>query len=238
VIGWISLFLLAFIVGIICLILAVNVNLLNQFTCTSASFSRNMGIDKYMAKADENFCSLRCPCDISLTSLVKFSSVPKVFFNDWVVIPFSKNTQFQKCSSSVRNDTYYSSNATDYALSFNLNYGNSTETFNEEQFFNTWNYLEDTYKCSGFCSMSYYNEKQVNTTIYKYLFSDINKGIPDYREGCYKAIVSSTASYFSSYGSYIMILSIFMLVILINLFSYLCSSDNDDSRNIVMLNKN
>jgi len=239
IIGWIGLFLLAFIAGIICLVLAVNVNIINSFTCQSIAESRNAVVDTYMGYVDQNFCSLGCPCDISNSTWISFNSVPLSIRSTWITPGYSnQNYSFANCPEPIRNSTFYTSNATDYGLSFDSNHNNAT-LFDETTFFNTWNYLETTYSCSGFCNMTYINSIGVNMTIYKYLFSNVNNGVPPYRSGCYKAIINTTAGYLSSYGAYIMCLSIFMLVILVNLFSYLCSSDltMEDNRNVVMLSK-
>jgi hypothetical protein len=237
VIIWIGLFLLAFIVGIICLVLSVNANIINSFTCNNMYNSRNSRLDVYMAKVDETFCSARCPCDIATQNLSKFAGQAKSIFDLWSIAFSTKTYNFGNCPSQVKTDTFNLAEATDYSVSFNFNYRNSSETFDQDNFFKTWNYLETTYKCSGFCNTTYTDTLNKNRTMYKYLFSDVNNGVPDFRDGCYKAIVNGVGSYFSSYGSYILIISIFMLIILINLFSYLCSSDAvEDSRNI-MLNK-
>ncbi len=233
VIGWIGLFLLAFVVGIICLVLSVNANIINSFTCSNMWKSRNAQIDKYMALVDENLCSQNCPCDITQISM--FSHLP--IFQDWTLKPLSRVYNFQSCPFVTRNATLDASNATDFSLSFNANYRNQSDSYDEQQFFDTWKYLENRYKCSGFCNTTYINSKNKIVTMYKYLFSDINYGIPQNKDGCYKAIVNYTASYFSSYGSYILIISIFMLLILINLFSYLCSSDPIEDKMKIILDQ-
>ena len=233
IVGWIGLFLLAFITGIICLVLSVNSNIINNFTCSNMWKSRNAPLDKYMALVDENLCSQNCPCDI--TYITMFSHLPN--FQDWTLKPLSRVYNFQSCPFLVRNATIGASNATDYSISFNSNYRNQVDSYDEQQFFDTWKYIENTYRCTGFCNTTYINSQNKIVSMYKYLFSDINNGIPQNKDGCYKAIVNYTASYFSSYGSYILIISIFMLLILINLFSYVCSSDPlEEVRDIILEN--
>jgi len=191
-----------------------------------------------MGMVDEAFCSNNCTCNLNPANLSKFSNVSANVTNTWIINTDSSANVFgfQNCSGPIRNQSMNNSNSTDYTISFDVPHNNAS-VYDENSFFSTWNYIETTYQCSGFCNTTYTNSKGNNMTFNRYLFSNVNNGIPTNRNGCYKAILTNTANFFSSYGAYIMCIAVFMLVILINLFSYLCSSDlaMEDGRNVVMV---
>ena len=176
-------------------------------------------LDKYIQKVDENFCTSNCTCDI----------YKEIDDKNWLKEISSQNSSINLIDNGINNSIISFQNC-------------SMKNFTIKEFekleidFDFLEFIETTYKCSGYCDLSYINSFNENKTINKYLFSNINKARPEFREGCFKAILYSYKSYLNGIYIFIVIISIFILNIIISLFSYLCSKENhfNDNQNIML----
>jgi hypothetical protein len=123
-------------------------------------------IDNYLVGVDTLFCSDYCPCYIY--NRTDFLGDTEAYPN---YATWNKTTDpnepiaYQNCTSSVH--TYLTQK-------YNEMYKNNT--LNEPVFWNYYNYVENTFKCVGFCRTKYYNEREhANVTMYKYMFTDVNR---------------------------------------------------------------
>ena len=118
--------------------------------------------DSYLQLVDQGLCSEACPCNISnnLTKTIYSNYYPDTY-KTWV-LSSSGAINFSNCPDDLKNRTL----ATDYLKNFK----SSFQAFN-----NYMKYIENTYNCTGFCNTTYVYNKNTNSQLVKYLFSDINR---------------------------------------------------------------
>lgn len=176
-------------------------------------------VDNYLYAVDSLLCSDRCKCyfgDIT-TNLYTANSTTAPYFNTWVKENRTLSAlKFQDCPQIVQDDAmniYYMSNA----------YYN--HTFRDDWFHTYYKHIEDFFKCTGFCGTSY-NGPGGSTKIVKYLFSGIDRGIPEHF-GCLGAIMDwlrKTLNAFASCGIFLFVIEFILFVVGILM---LCGSDGD-----------
>jgi hypothetical protein len=121
-------------------------------------------IDKYLITADDNFCSSACPC--SITNITGFTNNMSILTNYTLWDKTGTATAFQNCSSTVKETATAAYNEA----------ANDTTSFNDTSFMKYFGTIEEKFNCSGFCTTSYQTNGGLTTkTMYKYLFTDINR---------------------------------------------------------------
>ena len=140
-------------------------------------------IDIYLQSVDETFCSYKCPCYLNRTSSFKFLNniYTSPYYNLWFISNSSIHVnKFQNC-----NEISYVNAYNNYLMrNAYFNY-----TLNQKKFDKYFSYFEKYFKCTGFCSLYYFNENtHTNSKIVKYLFSDVSE-IPKHF-GCLKIILN------------------------------------------------
>lgn len=124
------------------------------------------GVDYYLQQVDQSFCTAACPCLINNTTGFTNNATVVGDYNTW-----NKNgsfTAFQNCSQSVID-------------SVNVKYNSNPDTnkfpINSTAFAQFWEKVEMRFNCTGFCNTTYINPSfpTRTATMYKYLFSNINR---------------------------------------------------------------
>jgi hypothetical protein len=120
-------------------------------------------IDTYLIQADTYLCSNDCPCSITNTTAFTSNSTAKTYYDKW-----SKNGQaiaFQNCTALVQG-----------AASSAFVSQTKDTTLNATLFADYWQFIEESFDCSGWCQTSYTSSKTNSVMeMYKYQFSDVNR---------------------------------------------------------------
>jgi hypothetical protein len=179
-------------------------------------------IDSYIIEADTDFCSSDCPCYMNSTVHEEFitntTAVP--YYNMWHKTPaVSGAIKFSNCSEIVRNKTH-----DDYvSVNAYTNY-----TFDANMFSDYYGHVEEWFNCTGFCMTTYYNERlKTNMGMYKYIFSDIGRGVPEHI-GCLKPILRWLPLVLNAFGSIGLFVSCFEGFVLYLAIAMLCTKGEDE----------
>ena len=181
-------------------------------------------IDIYLQSIDEIFCSIKCPCYFNRTTSIKFLQNPYLapYFNLWHLSNLSiQPIKFQDCNITSYHNAY-----NNYLMRNSyFNY-----TLNNIKFEKYFSYIEKKFKCTGFCGLTYFNEKTMtNSKIIKYLFSDVRE-VPE-NFGCLKQILNYLKWNITTFGI-IFILLFILQVILFILDIILINSLNIEKKNL------
>jgi hypothetical protein len=158
-----------------------------------------------MQKVDQALCSNECPC--YFTNSTGFIANPNInpVYNSWSKsnIP-PGNVAFQNCSGQVQLRAYREAAAGDA-------YFDPEKTFSQEKFATYMANVENDFQCAGWCNVTYVNPTtSKNMVMYKYLFTNINKG-PVSNMGCLDSIILWLPPYLMAFGSVTMVLSTFQV---------------------------
>lgn len=129
-------------------------------------------VDHYLFEIDSKLCSVDCPCYVANPNNYNINSTMSQQYSKW--IKTDKQTgaiSYENCTNDVKNAVYnyYNSN---YNKSVNNNYLD----LNQTDFIKFYKIIEENFKCTGFCKISYNNRVSGdNTYMFKYLFSDLSK---------------------------------------------------------------
>ena len=190
-------------------------------------------VDIYLQLADEYLCSDECPCGFNSTlgSIYTKNSSTSVYYNmysrqDNDYLP--KN--FPSCGDTVINKVY------DEYLEKNAYF---TKIFKAKKFHKYWKHIEENFKCTGFCSLTYYNSHtKTNQKIVKYLFYDLSEGIPEHF-GCMESILDWVRKTLNAFGSLCMFIFLFLFILFIlGIIMLFAEDDEMDSENSSEVNSN
>lgn len=177
-----------------------------------------------MMYVDQGFCSKNCPCKINNTTFL-LNTTTALEAAMWVGA--GNSTNFQGCSPNV------SANYMDMAIASNpVAFNNTSIDYN--LFYSAFAQIENKFYCNGWCETTYTDLLNRPRNMYKYMFSDINRGIPTYM-GCMNKILSWLPGVLNLYGAAIIIGVIIMIFVWILAIS-LCYGE--DSKEKVDENKN
>ena len=149
---------------------AISVNDIDKYIgCTSefeGIISSYNTIDNYLVGADTLFCSDYCPCNLFNKNEYLSDTEAYPNFKTWNITSDSNSpVNYQGCPDSVHTFLY---------KSYSERYKNTT--FNEIVFWNYYSYIESTFDCVGFCRTKYYSDiSHQNVTMYKYVYSNVNR---------------------------------------------------------------
>ena len=181
-------------------------------------------IDIYLMYVNSLFCGANCKCKLSEDSIKE-----NIFLNDEIYKEFNKNifidnsenneiVQFQDCDKLIQ----------DEARNRYLEHPKAAKyPIDTEKFQKYFKKLEKRFKCTGWCKTAYKDPYTLdNRYIVKYLFSDIENGIP-HHIGCMNKISSWLPHYVMTIGIFMLIASFFETICL--LISTISLGNNDDN---------
>jgi len=177
-------------------------------------------IDLYLQQVDQGLCSQSCPCNVSNASALK-SWQTYYPSNSFITNNVSGVNNFGLCPDKFQNSTY-SIAQNKYALIPNNN-TSYNPSFNYSLFAPYWANIENQFNCTGFCNTNYINGIGQNITMVKYLFSDINKGIPS-SLGCLPSLYTWLEHFLEVWGAIALTVATIMFVVFILACTYVCCS--------------
>ena len=118
-------------------------------------------------------CSQQCPCNINnSTSLDNFRRFYPQIANTWTINNNVGATNFPGCSSQIQQNAYDTAQL-NHKKQFPTSDVNTS--FELSSFYRSFAAIENTFNCTGFCQTNYINSNNQNTTIIKFLFTNINR---------------------------------------------------------------
>lgn len=177
-------------------------------------------IDGYIQNTDQAFCSDECPCNLKNDFSFVSNSTLAPIYNTWnvtnsTIAPFS----YVNCTGVVKAKVYNRTITSDPKF-------DSDKSFLVDRFTTYMGKIETLFKCTGWCSVDYKTPRDENTKIIKYLFSNINNGVPEHF-GCYNELLNWLPAYLLSYGALI-ISCVFFQIIIFTLGLMLSKSKNSE----------
>jgi hypothetical protein len=182
-------------------------------------------VDTYLQVVDQYFCGKNCPCFFGpkLTKLYTANSTTAPYYHIWEKQEFNddniKRKNIDNCIDSIdtnskdaksEKEELYKKLKEKY-LTRNAYFNH---TFKVDWFHTYYKHIEEHFKCTGFCSITYFNdETNTNQKIVKYLFSDMTKEIPEHF-GCIGAIMDWLRKTLIAFA----IIGLFLFLTLITLF--------------------
>ena len=188
--------------GIILFIFLQNLSVFNKgelilnFKCENVQLKdkKMNGLDSLMIQADQMLCSEDCVCKIKQMRDFELK-VDQVTLNQWNVNNLHGAINSQSCEiKQITDFLLMKGNISEKDLFFYLD-KDRNESFDYRKFSDFWGYVEETFECSGFCVNSYLNNIGVRTNLAKYLFTDVNLGVPK-THGCYEPLKSWVNQYY------------------------------------------
>ena len=186
-------------------------------------------IDQYIIAADTALCGANCPCDMSKYSIQMYKNNPitKEMFNAYFNI---KENDIKDISSDSMIKIQSCADKTTLRSNFKSKLKEKNiDGFNGKIFEGFWEHIENKFECTGFCrtiyepdsaSPGYYQAPNTLTNapkqreLIKYIFSDVNKGMPKHR-GCMIQIMKWLPRMLISFGSFALFASIVQICLLV-----------------------
>ncbi|MCQ2821753.1 MAG: tetraspanin family protein [archaeon] len=198
-------------------------------------------VDTYLKFVDSLLCSNQCPCPMARIIQKEFKEdlfAAETFklwnitedeerYNGYSLHDFKKGIDdddafsFRTCSDWVKNE----------ALDRYMEHSNATHHYiNPKRFARYWKKIEKRFNCTGWCKTKY-TDPYTNEpkSMYKFLFSDVNKGIPKY-SGCLSRLLKFFQNYLFSFGGlfiFAALLQTIALIVAINLLNSLPPPQSD-----------
>jgi len=179
-------------------------------------------VDQYLQQVDQGLCSQACPCGITNSaSANNWKTYYSNVYNTWTVNPNSNVNNFGLCPSAVQSSAYNNAQ-NNYALMqpSNTSYNPS---FNYSAFYPYWANIENKFNCTGFCNTTYTNGNGQSVSMVKYLFTDINRGIPS-SIGCLPSIFTWLAHFLDVWGGIALTIATILFAMFILACTYVCCS--------------
>ena len=207
-------------------------------------------IDIYLQKIDQLFCNDNddngCQCVINEYTDKIFKDDPIIGFLYTNLYQNTKKIVIKKIGAvDYDNDAISWRKCSQKAIK-NSNSALDREMRNidgfEPKIFNRfWEHIENKFDCTGFCSTVYqytgqtssnndalFKQAPLQMPMFKYLFSDINRGIPKHR-GCMKPILDWLPKMLISFGSFALFAALVQFGLFILSISLLGASSSDDA---------
>lgn len=162
--------------------------LIKNFNCENVQLKdQNLnGLDVFMIQTDQLLCSDDCICRIKEMRDFEMK-VDQVSLNQWNVNSLHGSVNIQSCMmNEISEKIMLKGKISEKDVFFYLD-KERNESLDFSKFTEFWGYVEETFSCSGFCINSYLNNIGVRTSLTKYLFTDVNLGVPKIH-GCYETI--------------------------------------------------
>ncbi len=179
-------------------------------------------IDIYLMYVNSLFCGANCKCKLSDDNRIK----KNIFLNDEIYKEFKNDenkgdydiVKFQDCHNLIK----------DEARNRYLEHPKAAKyPIDTKKFQKYFKKLEKRFKCTGWCKTAYKDPYTLdNRYIVKYLFSDVENGLP-HHIGCMNKISSWLPHYVMTIGIFMLIASFFETICL--LISTISLGNNDDN---------
>jgi hypothetical protein len=183
-------------------------------------------LDTYLQQVDQAMCSKACPCFLSNTSAFSNNSTLRPYYDMW-----TKTNQptgavaFPNCSIDLQNYAYREAARRDPAFA-------AKEDFNVVEFFNYMAKVENQFNCVGWCETEYYNpDYRMDFVMAKYLFTDINRGPPQYLS-CMNEMIQWLPGYLKAFGSMTIVLVGLQIIIFTLLICQYMAREKDHEKQI------
>ena len=208
-------------------------------------------IDNYLQTVDKYFCSEEGKNDISCRCTVtKYTD--KIFKDDPIIGPLYESLYIPEKEIKVVEIKDFDRDSAKYSwrkcnqktLSKGIVMRN-IEGFEPKIFNRFWEHIENKFDCTGFCSTVYqrdtpvsllndkladkFTEAPLQIPMFKYLFSDINRGIPKHR-GCMKPIMDWLPKMLISFGSFALFAALVQFALFCLSISLLGASGAEDAK--------
>ena len=204
-------------------------------------------IDNYLQTVDKYFCKEKNPKDSNdiscQCSITKYAD--KIFKDDPIIGPLyqslyipGKEIEVVEIKDFDRDTDKYSWRKCSQKALTNIKMRN-IEGFEPKIFNRFWEHIENKFDCTGFCSTVYqrdggfsnpldkFDEAPLQIPMFKYLFSDINRGIPKHR-GCMKPIMDWLPKMLISFGSFALFAALVQFALFCLSISLLGASGAED----------
>ena len=197
-------------------------------------------IDQYIIAADTALCGKNCPCDMSKYSIQMYKNNPitREMFNAY----FNINKKELK---DIQSDSMIKIQSCQDKTSLRSSYKNlfkskNIDGFNGKIFEGFWEHIENKFDCTGFCKTIYEpNEDMIGyykddnylknapnqKELIKFIFSDVNKGLPKHR-GCMNQLMKWLPKMLISFGSFALFASLVQICLLV--LALLLLKQNDE----------
>lgn len=173
-------------------------------------------LDQYFINLDQLLCSngtypeidgiKACPCNINEKGMKIFNGSiitnPYIEQKVWTISPSGTNV-VDKCPSFDL--------VTQNFNEFDSIYGRRDQ-IDSKKFKKYWKKIEKKFDCTGFCNTVYVDSLNQPRKMYKYLFSGIERGIPEHY-GCMNEIMKYLHRLLLSYGSFALLSGVCQLAI-------------------------
>lgn len=192
-------------IGIFALV-SYNVGFVNTYVSCNGQFNGILsvwqGVDTYLQQANNALCSEECPCALTnQTGYVTNSTILPMYKSMNRTDNPNGAISFSNCSDSVRYRALNRAKELDPLLEAEGEF----DPLNFAQYMAT---VENYFSCAGWCNTTYFDTNTNQTTqMFKYLFTDINKG-PALHSGCLEPMINWLPGYLGAYGSMTMVLAI------------------------------
>lgn len=225
---------LTFAIGVYTLVASqIKDNNLTQ-TCQkehNGMFQNYLYLDEVFHKADELLCSSKCPCNLTdELTLEEFQQTKKYFiqydkyYKDSIsAVPSDKTfvNNVQSCQDiSMITQLFQDKNSTFYK-----NVGDFSSDI-KKSFATYWKRIEEKFDCVGWCEGGYEDEQGKQRYMYKYLFSDINRGVPKRR--CMNPFKNWMVRMLKAFGGLMVIDSFFQGIVWVLAVTLFCNAAADD----------
>lgn len=195
------------------------------------------GIDTYLNNVDQALCSKECPCNFKGGVGVTDESIYSKIYKTWSILNESyAPISFDNCTAEVKSKVYQKTKIE------NPNF-DPDNSFQPGKFNQYMGMIENKFQCVGWCSTTYTkniteNNKTISTStpMIKYLFTNINNGIPQ-NFGCVDQVINWLPQYLLSNGSCTLVQAVFQVVTLVLCFQLSNTKRRDDSSVIEIAEK-
>ena len=164
-------------------------------------FKHFLDVDKVMTKIDEKLCSSECPCnfntDSGLEAFLQNATIYDDFMDRYWKLHSDDDPDLVKNIKECYEKKGYISG---------LNNNAQIKVGKINKFFKFWERVEKKFDCTGWCSNNYIGEYAQKKFIYKYLFSDVSRGMP--KRMCMNPYKNWLVRMLKAYGSLLLIASV------------------------------
>ena len=183
------------------------------------------GVDVYIQAVDETFCGETCKCYFNRTTYTLFSrnTTTAPYLPTWYTQNITvRAKRIQDCPESAYKNAYNKYLERNAYFKYKLR---------QKWFDKYFGHVEDFFKCTGFCSLTYFNEyTQTSNKIVKYLFSDVTKGIPLYF-GCLPRFLDWLRKTLNAVAAMMLFVFLFLFILFIIVLLLICENKNNEDEN-------
>lgn len=172
-------------------------------------------IDEYFILAHSLVCSPLCPCTMTYETAAKFNE--HRFAHSYLDTMVENADYFRTSDKKSKFNIDYCDRSAQHQIfkMYESNPNNTMTDLNYRKFKKYFKKIEENFECSGWCTTSYTNAFTLKKQkMYKYIFSDINKGVVKY-PGCLNRVLYFVYVFTSICASFLLFCGALLLVNLI-----------------------